>query len=212
MAIKDLTNTRFGKLLVTARGPNTDQGRAQWLCACDCGKIKMVKSENLTRARGTTRSCGCVQIESRKANGDLAGQRKDHPFSRRHMPREHKAWENMKARCNNPAHVSYFAYGARGIAVSDEWTDSFERFATDMGPCPEKYTLERKDSTQGYSASNCEWASRDTQANNRSSNRHITAFGKTQTVAQWAKEKSLPYAYVYYRVFAKHIAPEVVLA
>jgi hypothetical protein len=212
MALNDLTGKRFGKLLVTARGHNTEQGRATWLCACDCGNTKAVQAVNLTRTRGTTRSCGCTQIESRKANGDLIGKRKDHPFSRRHMYREHKAWENMIARCTNPDHVSYFAYGARGISVCPEWLASFERFATDMGPCPDKYTLERKDSQCNYSADNCCWASRDAQANNRSSNRHITAFGKTQTVAQWAKEKSLPYAYIHYRVFRKHLDPEVVMA
>ena len=211
MALNDLTGQRFGKLLVTARGPNTNQGRATWLCACDCGNTKTVKAENLTRTRGTTRSCGCTQIESRKTNGDLAGKLKAHAYSRSNMFAEHKTWENIKARCNNPLHVSYHSYGAKGVTVCDRWLESFKNFADDMGPRPAGYTLERKNSALGYSPENCEWASRDTQANNRSSNRHITAFGKTQTVAQWAKETSLPYAYIHYRVFKKHLAPEVVL-
>ena len=33
---KDLTNMRFGKLIVLRRVDNTKSGKAQWLCRCDC--------------------------------------------------------------------------------------------------------------------------------------------------------------------------------
>lgn len=212
MAAIDLTGKRFGRLLVMGRGANTEQGRSTWDCACDCGSTKNIKAENLTRTRGAARSCGCIQRETRKSNGVLAGQRRDHPFSRARMYREHKAWENMIARCTHVDHISYPAYGAKGVTVCSDWLASFEAFATAMGPCPDGYTLERNDYTRGYELGNCCWASRKTQANNKSSNRHITAFGRTQTAAQWADETGLGYAYIYYRVISKHLDPEVVLA
>jgi hypothetical protein len=212
VALKDLTGTRFGKLLVTARGPNTNQGRAQWLCACDCGNTKLIQAANLTRIRGTTRSCGCIQIESRKANGDKARQLRAHAYSRANMPAEHKTWENIKARCNNPLHVSYHAYGAKGVTVCDRWMESFKNFADDMGPRPAGYTIERKESALGYSPENCEWATRDAQANNKITSRHITAFGRTMTVAHWAAETGLTYGHIYYRVCIKGISAEEVLS
>lgn len=207
---KDLTGLRVGRLTIKERAENDASNRAQWLCACDCGEAKVVKSSALMRAE--TKSCGCLGRETRKANGDLTGQRKDHPFSRARMYRERKAWENMIARCTHVGHVSYHAYGAKGVTVCAEWLASFEAFAIAMGPCPDGYTLERDDYTRGYEPGNCCWASRKVQANNKSSNRHITAFGRTQTVAQWADETGLGYGYIYYRVSSKHLEPEVVFA
>ena len=201
MALKDLTDTRFGKLLVTARGPNTDQGRAQWVCACDCGNVKLIKAENLSRARGTTRSCGCTQIESRKANGDLAGQRKDHPFSRRRMPSLRRTWEAMIARCTDPANKGFDNYGGRGITVCKEWLESFAKFATDVGPRPEGHSLERKDNDGNYCKENCTWATRTEQANNRRTNRWITVDGQTHTVAQWARQLGVNCHVIHTRIY-----------
>lgn len=197
MAAIDLIGKRFGRLLVIARAQNTPQGRAAWLCACECGGQKIARAENL--GRGDTTSCGCRQLESRKTNGEKAGKRVQHQFSRSALYRERKAWENMKARCTNPAHVSYQAYGAAGVTVCREWMESFEAFARSMGPCPDGFTLERCDRALPYSPGNCEWASRKIQANNRGNNRLLTAFDRTQTVAQWAEELGVPYAFLYYR-------------
>lgn len=49
---KDLTGQKFGKLIVTSfNSPN------YWNCLCDCGKIALVKTNNLNC--GKTTSCGC---------------------------------------------------------------------------------------------------------------------------------------------------------
>lgn len=59
--LMDLTNQRFTRLKVIERAANDKSGNVRWLCECDCGKQKIVNSNNL-RA-GKTRSCGCLQKE-----------------------------------------------------------------------------------------------------------------------------------------------------
>lgn len=58
--VKDLTNKRFGKLLII-KHVGFNKNRAIWLCLCDCGKEKNVTIDNLSS--GTTVSCGCEQQE-----------------------------------------------------------------------------------------------------------------------------------------------------
>jgi len=40
-----------------ARADNDSVGRVQWHCLCDCGKVAIVRGDNLTSGRTT--SCGC---------------------------------------------------------------------------------------------------------------------------------------------------------
>ena len=35
----DLTGQKFGRLTVIKRVENTKEGRAKWLCQCECGHI-----------------------------------------------------------------------------------------------------------------------------------------------------------------------------
>jgi hypothetical protein len=76
-------------------------------------------------------------------------------------------WAAMRDRCNNPRNKQYKDYGGRGIHVCKRW-GKFENFAEDMGPRPHPLlTLERKNNYKNYCKSNCKWASRLEQNNNR---------------------------------------------
>ena len=63
--LKDLAGQRFGKLFIIKRVEDykSPQGRheAQWLCKCDCGNEKIVRSSSLKQKLVT--SCGCYRKE-----------------------------------------------------------------------------------------------------------------------------------------------------
>ncbi|HYD35888.1 MAG TPA: hypothetical protein VD999_07555 [Vitreimonas sp.] len=76
-------------------------------------------------------------------------------------------WKAMIRRCNDPNDASYWSYGGRGITVCEEWENDFWQFATDMGPCPGGFVLDRIDNSDGYKPSNCRWTDRITSSNNQ---------------------------------------------
>lgn len=175
-----------------------ENGRNKWnkklgLYECKCGKqfttiISQVKNDYV-------KSCGCLRIENAIIASTVHGQARRSGYSS-----ERTAWANMKARCYNKNSEFYYLYGAKGITVSNEWKDSFEQFFVDMGKKPGKgYSIERIDGTKGYSKNNCKWATAIEQANNVSTNIHITYNGETKTIAQWARTLSLSASILYSR-------------
>ena len=88
---------------------------------------------------------------------------------------EYLCWWNMLDRCLNPACKTFKYYGARGITVCQRWRD-FGRFLDDMGPRPSpKHSIDRKDNDGNYEPSNCHWATRTQQAQNRRGSKMTTA-------------------------------------
>lgn len=102
---------------------------------------------------------------------------------------EYGIWQGMLERCYRPGSQAYANYGGRGITVCDRWRSSFEAFLADMGrrPSPD-HSVDRKDNDGPYSPDNCRWATQVEQANNTRANHLVTAHGRTQTIAQWARE------------------------
>lgn len=56
---KDIAGQRFGRLVAIRQTGHQLNGRAVWLCLCDCGAKVEVTGQNLRN--GNTRSCGCLQ-------------------------------------------------------------------------------------------------------------------------------------------------------
>jgi hypothetical protein len=92
-------------------------------------------------------------------------------------------------------------YGGRGVKVCDRWLD-FEVFRADMGERPPGTSLDRIDNARGYSPDNCRWATAKEQMNNRTTNRLVTAFGCTGTVAVWADRTGIKYVNITKRLQA----------
>lgn len=59
----DLAGQRFGRLTALAPAKNVG-GRTAWLCRCDCGRERVVRTAQLRS--GHTASCGCLVAGKRK--------------------------------------------------------------------------------------------------------------------------------------------------
>lgn len=60
---------QFGRLTVIERArdyiePNSGRHRAQWVCQCECGNLKIIIGNSLTKSKHPTRSCGCLRSET----------------------------------------------------------------------------------------------------------------------------------------------------
>lgn len=173
----------YGRLVVRSYLGANRHGDSVWLCECRCGAIKPIASTPMRR--GETVSCGCRKrehlIAEATTHGLLAGGR--------HV-RLHRAWQHMRARCNNPNHPQWTRYGGRGIRVCKRW-DDYAAFAADMGEPPAGMSIDRIDNDGPYSPENCRWATQSEQMSNTSRTRFLTFNGKTQCVAAWARELAI---------------------
>ena len=167
-----LLGLRFGRLRVLSmEGPG-------WACVCDCGGLALVEATPLTR--GTTVSCGCARregLEHRLKHGATIK-----------MTAEYVAWRSMRDRCLNTKSRHYHRYGGRGITVCARWGD-YKNFCKDMGARPAGMTLDRRDNGRGYSKSNCRWASREEQSNNRDCTVLRRLWGEEKSLAQWSRDE-----------------------
>lgn len=166
---------RFGHLVTVSTSYH--HSRRWWLCACDCGEQKEAREQHLRS--GAMKSCGCSRTPIKHGM---------------HGTSEYSIWQAMKNRCRLPSNIGYANYGGRGISVCDRWQSSFEAFFADVGPRPSsKHSLDREDNSKGYEPGNVRWTTKDVQTRNTRRNRYITAFGRAQTVTDWAVETGLSF-------------------
>ena len=102
------------------------------------------------------------------------------------------SWAGMVKRCTNANNPGYRLYGARGITVCDRWR-KFENFLEDMGVRPDGLTLERINNNEGYSQSNCKWATPAEQQRNRRDNNKYTFRGMTMILPDWAEKTGIDF-------------------
>jgi hypothetical protein len=189
----DLTGMIFGRLHVVKRAENHG-GRTAWVCTCECGEQAIVMTKLLQNGRTT--SCGCRRREVASATLIAAmtihGQTDTYAY---------QCWRSMKLRCYTKTSTGYENYGGRGIKVCDRWRDSFEAFIADMGQPPsEKHTIERCDVNGDYTPSNCCWATKIEQGNNKRNNDLLEFNGRKQTRAEWAREFDINYETLSWRL------------
>ena len=167
---------RFGRLVILKELPfkYLPNGRRvrNFLCKCDCGNIKDVSINHL--CYGGTKSCGCLTIKYPKGITSSALYRK---------------WAAMKQRCFNPKLPNYKDYGGRGITMCDEWRwdfMAFRKWSLENGYSRE-LSIDRIDNDGNYEPSNCRWATRKEQMNNRRCTHYLTFRGETHTIQEWSK-------------------------
>lgn len=192
--VHDLTGKKFGKLEVIGIA-DTKTRRTYWVCKCDCGNYKNVRSDSLLC--GAIKSCGCLKREQNKIN--LNKSEAKQTFFKRGFKssgdRLYSIWQGVKFRCYNKHDARYHRYGGRGIKLCDEWQNDFMNFynwAINNG-YSEKLTIDRIDNDKDYMPENCRWVDIKTQCNNRCTNIKITIGNATKTLTEWCNIFELDY-------------------
>lgn len=186
----DIAGKKFGRLLVVSMAGMNSQRTMLWNCVCDCGNNAMVAGTKLRS--GHTVSCGCAQRDATRLSNTTHGMRR--------MP-EYNAWRSMKSRCYKKTNSAYHNYGGRGIEVCERWRESFENFISDMGRRPSAFhSIDRINNNGNYEPGNCHWSTGVAQGNNKRNNRRLEVDGRNMTIAEWARERSIPYITLIQRV------------
>lgn len=123
---------------------------------CDCGNeietdLHWVRFHNVM-------SCGCLKSEEMVEKNTKHSQ-----AIRKNMTGSYRSWQAMHQRvATDPRY--------KNRPICERWCgeDGFANFYKDMGDRPKGLTIERTNNDLGYTPNNCVWATRKTQANNRS--------------------------------------------
>jgi AraC-like DNA-binding protein len=154
------------------------------ICKCSCGAEHSTERHNLLTGN-TTRCQSCA----RKKRGESNKRHGHSPSAGSKLEVScYTRWQAMKARCNNPNDTRWLDYGGRGISVCAAWMESYDNFLSDMGLLPSlAHQIDRINNGGNYEPSNCRWALRKENSNNKRNNRVIAAFGESKTLQQWAE-------------------------
>lgn len=167
---------RFGSLVVVKAVPH-EKGTGKHnlsLVKCDCGNEYVTRDTYLvTGQRDKCPACS----RKRQIKHGLTDTRLFH------------IWQGMRARCNRKTNHSYKYYGEKGVSVCEEWDNSFEAFAewAFANGYKDDLSIDRKDINDGYNPSNCRWADKYEQANNKSNTRLVMFEGEMQPVQKVAR-------------------------
>lgn len=178
----DLTGQRFGRLTVICASRNKYNKRKYWECECDCGNITFAYTHALIA--GKVKSCGCLKDEINTKHGGCIGKEE----------RLYAVWRTMRQRCYDPHTANYKNYGARGIAVCDEWKNDYEAFrkwalANGYNETAKRNTwlLDRIDNNGNYTPENCRFVTPTVNSRNRRSTVKATINGETKPVVEWCE-------------------------
>lgn len=174
----DLTGQRFGRLVVEGFAYVDKHKNAVWNCKCDCGATVTVNGNNLKK--GNTKSCGCLNRETRAKRFWKHGGSHE---------RLHSIWKGMIARTERENHINYNNYGGRDIKVCKQWRENFKKFYDwSMGHgYKDGLTIDRIDTNGDYCPENCRWVTMKEQNNNKRSNIKIEYKGEILTLTQWSE-------------------------
>lgn len=166
-----------------------------FLCKCDCGNKKIVKPAFWNN--GSVKSCGCCSRPTKLEHSE-------------ELDRLRRIRRGMIQRCYNKNNENYENYGKRGISICEEWLesqDTFIEWALQNGYA-NNLSIDRIDANGNYEPSNCRWADKYVQANNKRPscewNRQIkrtwTIDGETKSRKEWCEIYNIGLETALYRI------------
>lgn len=162
---------------LTAIKQPKNEPKHYWIFLCSCGNKKLISKYDVIN--GKIKSCGCLLSETTKNRMKtllVTHGKRNTPF--------YSVWRSMKKRCTNTNAPYYKNYVGRGISVCKEWSDSFEKFYSDMYSEYEQHckahgkentSLDRIDVNGNYEKSNCKFSTRKEQSINKRNTIKISA-------------------------------------
>lgn len=182
---------KFGKLFVIGLVKNEKRRGYNFICECECGNVKIIRSDCVTS--GNTVSCGCLKKEQDKKNLE----RTTHNESKTEL---HKKWSGMKARVFNENNHRFHRYGGRGIKICKEWLEyeNFRDWAKSNG-YKDGLSIERVDNNGNYEPSNCKWIELVEQSKNRKNTKWVEFRNEKMCLKDFSKYTKVKYGTLAWR-------------
>ena len=163
------------------------------LFRCKCGKSFIARINHVKSLQ--IRGCGCLKGKESGSRGN----RGTHNLRRHPL---YGVWCAIKARCYCKKREQYKDYGGRGVAMCDEWKNSFKAFydwaisnGWKKGLHVDKDILPNKKGIPAllYSPETCCLVSPVVNSNSRRNNTVIEYNGDKKSLADWARFYNINY-------------------
>ena len=205
-----LEGQRFGRLTVLEFDHRAKNYHKYYKCLCDCGKVKVINSNNLKR--GLAKSCGCLQRDITILRNKTTKQKDKHKYKDYSL---YGLWRAIGSRCLCKTEPAYKDYGGRGITMCDEWKDNYPAFLewAKQNGYQKGLMIDRIDNNGNYCPENCRFVDSFVQANNKRNNILFTINGITDTLSNFARKFNLNPKKLYSRYYkdksVEHVFKEV---
>jgi hypothetical protein len=156
----DLTNQKFGKLLVIKQSGSSKRGLAIWNCACDCGNSFTTSGYYLRTGR--KKSCGCKNFRKRGFKNPKWSGYEEISGSYWHAIKNGASSRNLELEITIQDIWYKFLEQDRKCALTGEEITLVSSYASSKKD-GEKQTasLDRIDSKKGYVKGNVQWVHKD---------------------------------------------------
>ena len=145
--VKDLTGHKYNRWTVVAFS-HLNSG-SHWLCQCDCGTVKTVRRQGLIS--GTSKSCGCFNIEASRAKNTLSNG--EASFNKLYSA--YRSGAKDGGRAFNISKKDFKSLTSSNCHYCDSSPSSVKKKNSIAGQDYIYNGVDRKDNNLGYLTSNC---------------------------------------------------------
>lgn len=176
--LDSLVGTKINKVTILSHFKKGKNNCNYFECLCECGRVSQIRANHLLNENQET----CGKHHKKYYDSEIG-------------TRIYNTWNRMMHRCYDINNQKYYAYGARGILICNEWKNDYNAFyewsiknGYQIG-----LWIERIDNDGDYRPENCRWATRKEQMNNTRRNHFVQYREENKTIAQWCEILDLPY-------------------